>query len=315
MSGPAFTVALAAYNEEDWVGSAIRSVLAQTREDFELVVVDDGSADGTAEVVRGFESEDPRVRLVSQQNRGLAAALNAAITAGSAPYIALIDADDLWMPGYLEGMGRALDGDDGAGFAYTDAWILEHPSGRFQRQSSNVGMGEPVPPPRDPEAFLRLLIEFNFVFGLAAMRRSALEEVGAFNESLRACEDYELWIRLLAHGYRAARAPGILAIVRDRSGSMHLDEANMLTHIREVCRITAEELPAGEEVKRLARERMRRLDGSLAALRAGRRGDRMARALRRRVGGVRHRLMAKRIWLDDAPAEVAAAFPELAKRG
>src|SRR2546430_3854957 len=121
MTEPAFTFVLAAYNEEDYVGDAIGSVLSQTREDFELMVVDDGSADATAEVVRGFES-DPRLTLISQENRGLAASLNRGIRAGSAPYASLIDADDLWMPSYLEKLGEALDHHAEAGFAYTTAW-------------------------------------------------------------------------------------------------------------------------------------------------------------------------------------------------
>lgn len=313
MSSPSFTVTLAAFNEEDWIDSAIRSVLAQTREDFELVVVDDGSTDATVDVVHGFES-DPRVRLVRQNNTGLAGALNTAVGAGSAKYVALIDADDLWMPTYLEEMGGALDQDPGAGFAYCDAWCLDHPSGRFWRMSSNASLGEPDPPPKDPEEFLRLLIEVNFVFGLAAIRRSALLEVGGFNASLRACEDYELWIRLLARGYRAARAPGLLAVVRDRRGSMHTDERNMLTHIREVCRVAADDLDTSDEVTTLARRRIARIDRSLKALDEGTKTTAARRALRRRLGTIRRTVFGRRIWYPGTPPDVAAAFPELARR-
>lgn len=313
MSSPAFTVALSAFNEEDWVSAAIRSVLAQTREDFELVVVDDGSTDATADVVRGFQS-DPRVRLISQQNKGLAAGLNTAIAAGSAPYVALIDADDLWMPRYLEEMGRALDGDPGAGFAYTDAWSFDEASGRFFRQTSNSYMRAPDPPPTDPEKFLRLLIEVNFVFGLAAMRRSALDEVGGFNESLKACEDYELWVRLAAHGYRAARAPGQLVVVYNRAGSMHTDERRMLSCNREVCRIVAEDLETSDELKAIARARIARLNRSLAALDGDAKALAAWWALRRRLGVIRRAVLGKRYWYPGTPPEVAAAFPELAKR-
>jgi glycosyltransferase involved in cell wall biosynthesis len=313
VSSPAFTVALAAFNEEDWVGSAIRSVLAQTREDFELVVVDDGSTDATAEVVRGFEP-DPRVRLIRQDNKGLAGALNTAIAAGSAPYISLIDADDLWMPTYLEEMGRALDPEPGAGFAYTDAWCFDHPSGRFWRLSSNAALGEPDPPPKDPEEFLRLLIEVNFVFGLATIRRSAMDRVGGFDESLRAAEDYELWIRLLTHGYGAARAPGRLAVVCDRGGSMHSDERAMLSNLREVYRIAIEDLEASAEVTALARRRLARIDRDLESLDRSAKTTAAWRALRRRLGVIRRKTVGRRFWYPGTPPEVAAAFPELARR-
>lgn len=314
MSAPAFTVALAAFNEENWVGPAIQSVLAQTRSDFELVVVDDGSSDGTAEVVRGFES-DPRVRLISQQNKGLAGALNTAIAAGTAPYVSLIDADDLWMPDYLEGMGQALDTDPGAGFAYTDAWCLDHARGRFWRTSSNAYLGEPNPPPIDPEQFLRLLLEVNFVFGLATIRRSALEEVGGFNQKLKASEDYELWVRILARGYRAARAPGLRAVVCDRGESMHTDERAMLVNTREVYRVAAEEIPASEEIKRLARRRLAEVDDELDALGRGGWARRARRSARLRLGGVYRATLGRRFWYPGTPPDVAAAFPELARRG
>lgn len=312
MNAPRFTVILAAFNEEDWVGGAIRSVLAQTRRDFELVVVDDGSTDSTAEVVRGFEA-DSRVRLISQPNRGLAAALNVAIAAGDAPYIAMIDADDLWMPTYLESMGRCLDEAPGAGFAYTDAWILDHPARRIRRRTAGDHMAAPEPPPAEAELFLRLLIEANFVFGLATIRRAALERVGGFDESLSASEDYELWLRLLAHGYTAARAPGTLVVVSDRSGSMHQDERRMLRTVREVCRMAAEEMPTSEEVRGLARRRIERLDRDLAALDGDARGHAALRAARRRLGTIRRRLLARRLYRA-TPADVAAAFPSLAAR-
>ena len=314
MSTPAFTVALKAFNEEDWIGPAIESVLAQTREDFELVVVDDGSTDGTAEVVRGFQS-DIRVRLISQQNKGVAGAVNTAIAAGSAPYVSLIDADDLWMPTYLEEMGRTLDADPGAGFAYTDAWTLEHPSGRFRRLTTNAGMGEPDPVPRDPEQFLRLLIEVNFVFGLATIRRSALDQVGGgFNARLRSAEEYEVWIRLLAHGFHAARAPGPLAIVRDREESMHADDRTMISSAREVCRIAAEDLDTSQEVKALAHARIARLDRELAAVDGDAKATAAWWAVRRRLGAVRRTLFSRRFWHPGTPPEVAAVFPELAQR-
>jgi glycosyltransferase involved in cell wall biosynthesis len=314
MSTPGFTVALKAFNEEDWIENAIASVLGQTREDFELIVVDDGSTDDTAGVVRRFES-DPRVRLISQANQGVAGAVNTAIEAGTAPYISLIDADDLWMPDYLEVMGRTLDAEPEAGFAYTDAWNLEHPSGRFRRRTTNEGMREPVPVPKDPEQFLRLLIEVNFVFGLATIRRTALEAVGGgLNPSLKSAEEYELWIRMLAHGYRAARAPGPpLAIVRDRQGSLHTDERTMIASVHEVCRIAAEDLDTSPEVKSLARGRIERLDRELAALEGDAPGTAAWQAIRRRLGMIRRALLARRFWYPGTPPEVAEAFPELAR--
>ncbi|MEX2108305.1 MAG: glycosyltransferase family A protein [Solirubrobacterales bacterium] len=310
MTSPAFTAILAAFNEEDWVSSAIGSVLAQTRTDFELVVVDDGSTDATAEVVRTFQP-DPRVRLISQENTGLAGALKTGIAASTAPYVALIDADDLWMPTYLEGLGRTLDENPKAGFAYTDAWCMNHATGRFWRISSNAYLGEPNPPPADPEEFLRLLLERNFVFGLTTIRRSAFDAVGGFDESLKAAEDYELWLRLLARGYEAARAPGRLAVTRDRGGAMHTDERNMLMHLREVYRIVAEDLETSDEVSAIARRRMRETDAQCGALDEGPLPT-ARKALRRRLGSIYKATFGRDFWYPGIPPEVARAFPDLA---
>ena len=310
MSPPAFTVLLSAHDEEQLVGEAIRSVLAQTLPDFELVVVDDGSADATAKVVEGFLS-DPRVRLVRQANRGLAPSLNTAAAAGSAPRLALIDADDLWFPRFLEQMAAALDATPGAGFAYTDAWWLEEAGGRFFRKSVSEYIGAPKRPPQDPHEMLLSLLPGNWVFGLTAIERQAFEAVGGFDESLTACEDYELWLRLLAAGYRAPRAPGRLAVQRDRRSSMSSDLASMLRNLEAVYRVVAEDLDVPEDVKRAAERRIAAIDRDIAAD-GGRAGLLSLRWwARARLGALRKRAMPGAVWHDGVPAEVSAAFPDL----
>ena len=147
---PTFTVVIPAYNARTLIGSAIRSVLAQTRDDFELVVVDDGSQDGTPEVVSGID--DPRLRLVRQDNTGTAGARNRGIQESSGRLVSFLDNDDLWMPTYLERMGAELDADAGAGFAYTDGWGFDDRTRRIMRRSAMSGQRPPCPPARRPRA-------------------------------------------------------------------------------------------------------------------------------------------------------------------
>ena len=308
MSNPTFSVVISAYNEQDYVGDAIRSVLAQTRGDFELIVIDDGSADRTAEVVRGFGS-DPRLRLISHANRGLAPSLNVGIEAGSAPYVALLDADDMWMPSFLERMGEALEADPSAGFAYTEAWWLDQERGRFFRRSTSEYMGAPSEPPEDPEAFLVAVMPANWVFGLPMLRRTALQKVGGFDESLRACEDYELWIRLLANGFMAIRVPGRLVIQRDRSGSMSKDAGSMLTTLRQVYEIASREQGVPEHARAIARRRIEEIDRELERLASGRTPARLL--ARRWLARIAKTVLARRYWYARTPPEVAAAFPDL----
>ena len=308
MSAPAFTVLLSAFNEERLVGQAIESVLRQTRGDFELIVVDDGSADGTAAVVEGFLG-DERVSLIRQRNRGLAASLNTAAAAGSAPRLALIDADDLWFPGFLEEMGAALDRCPGAGFAYTDAWWFQEASGRFFRRSSSEYLGAPERPPEDPHEMLLGLLPGNWVFGLTAIERGAFEAVGGFDESLRAGEDYELWMRLLSSGYRAARAPGRLVVQRERPGSMSRDLPGMLRNLELVYRRVAERPGAAEDVRRAALARIAAIEREADAA-AGSGALALRWRLRAALGATWKRLAPSTVWHRGVPPEVRAAFPE-----
>jgi glycosyltransferase involved in cell wall biosynthesis len=313
MTEPAFTVITKAYNEEEFVAAAIRSALAQTRGDFELVVVNDGSTDGTAAVVEGLCGEDPRVRLINQPNLGVSAALNTGVAAGTAPYVALLDADDLWMPTYLERIGEALDSDPRAGFAFTDGWRLHQDSGRLFRASYMQARGGPQPPPQEPHELLRELMRTNFVLSLATLRRSAIVEAGGFDTDLSGAEDYDMWIRVLAAGFTAAWVPGRLTVRRDRGGSESKDERGMLTNLRKICGTVAAELDVPEDVKQVARDRAARLDRHLRALGGGSSATAAWWGVRRRLGKLRKRLMANRIWYPETPAEVSAAFPDLGR--
>lgn len=101
---PAVSVVIPLYNKGPYIARALNSVLAQTFQDFEVIVVDDGSTDEGAEIVRGFD--DPRIRLIQQENRGVSAARNRGIEAARAELVAFLDADDEWLPGFLETIMR-----------------------------------------------------------------------------------------------------------------------------------------------------------------------------------------------------------------
>jgi glycosyltransferase involved in cell wall biosynthesis len=306
---PTFTIVIPAYNAASTIGPAIRSVFAQTRDDFQLVVVDDGSRDETAERIRPFEA-DPRLEVVRQPNRGLAAARNTAIGRARGRLVSMLDSDDLWLPTYLEVMAEALDGDPEAGFAYTDAWLLDDGRRRIQRASAMAYQDPPDPPPAEPRAFLEELIQRNFVFTSATVRRSVLEEVGGYRESLAASEDYELWLRIVARGYRGARAPGLLAVYRKRPGTLSTDEARMFSSMLEVARIVAEEYDVPPAIRDLAHARMTSLNAALSR-------DGRALSARYRIRALLVRLkravLAPWLWHRTPPPEIRAAFPDLAQ--
>ena len=309
MVEPTFTIAMPAYNASRTIGPAIRSVLAQTRTDFELLVVDDGSEDDTAAQVARFEDE--RVRLFHQENSGPGAARNLAIIVGRGRYVSMLDSDDLWLPTYLETMAGILDRDPEVGLVYTDAWILDDVTGRIRRTTAMHYQHPPRDPPCDPFEFLALLLKRgNFVFTSTTVRRSVLERVGLFEAALKPAEDYGLWLRIVAAGFRARRTPGNLAVYRKRAGSLSTNEVAILEGERESVRLVAEEYDLPEWIHALARNRLRKLDLFLAGL-----GDEsglmpsLARA-RARAKRVKVALVEPFAWHRHPPSEVAAVLAD-----
>ena len=302
----AFTVVMAAHDTADTVAAAIRSVLAQTRDDFELIVVDDGSTDGTADQVRPFLS-DPRVRLIVRDHAGAAAARGAGIAAGSAPLVSLIDSDDLWLPGYLEAMGAALAAEPGASFAYTDAWYLDDRTRRVRRVSA---MGYQRPPERAPATAAELftvLTERNFIYNAVTVRRAALDVVGPPDTRLPSMIDWEWWLRLAAGGHRAVRVPGRLAIYRRRTASISHDRARVLAGQRDLWRLVAREYDLDSDTRRRLEAKAERFERELAGL------NRPLARLYRAGAALKDALRRRRDYLREPPAELRAALDDLSR--
>ena len=249
---PSVSVVMAAHDSARTIAAAISSVVRQSMDDWELIVVDDGSRDGTGAVAESFG--DARIRVVAQENRGPAAARNAGIAHARAELVAMLDSDDLWLPTYLETMHRVLAGEPDAAMAYTDAWVVDDGGGRVRKTSEMAYQRPPDPPPPDPHAFLGELLRRNFVYNAVTARRSALVGVGGYDERLWIGEDWELWMRMAAHGCRCVRAPGILAVHRRRDGSLASDPSRLVAGVQEVYRVVAEDWDVDDEVRSRARE-------------------------------------------------------------
>src|SRR5450755_285989 len=303
ISLPRFSVVVPAYNAEATVTSAVSSVLAQTQPDLEVIVVDDGSTDATAEVVQRIG--DPRVHLISQANRGLSGARNAGVSAARGTYISLLDSDDLYLPTYLERSEHALQSTADAGFAYTDAYVFDSVSGRVRRRSAMARSNPPTPPPADPNGFLLALLKCNFVYVSTTMPRTVLEVVGGFDESRTSSEDYQLWLRILLGGYRAVWIPGRQALYRKHPGQMSKQLVTMSRNLAAVYDgLPMDDMPSAAHRELLTRRRRAaRLDARVLSPLAALVPLGLVSAAKRAGVG--------ESWYDTPPAEVKTAFPDL----
>ncbi len=303
-----FSVVIAAYEAASTVGRAIESALAQTREDFEVIVIDDGSRDDTAAVGAKYAAKDARVSVHSQPNGGPSAARNKGIALSSARYVSMLDSDDLWLPEYLAQMGAALDREPDAGFAYTEAWELNEASGRFLKPTT---MARQHPPQRTlpQERFLSELMQRNFVYNAVTVRRSVLEQVGGYDPGMTHGEDYELWLRIATSGFNAVRVPGPLAIKRDSPSSLSYDHTAMDAGVREAYRAVLERHPASARVRELAVARLDEL--SEAERRQASRKGRVLLAARRALAGATRAQRRRLQQRSEPPPGVAEAFPGL----
>jgi hypothetical protein len=184
------TVAMSVYNGERFLAAAIDSVLAQTFADFEFLILDDGSTDATASILRCYERVDPRVQPIVRENRGLVASLNELLARAQAPIVARMDADDICRPNRFE---RQL------------AFLADHPDhGVVGAWSEDMGEhGEPMfrtganHPITHAEVLATIAAGQQVICHPAAMyRRDVVLSVGGYHAAFRHCEDYDLWLRL-----------------------------------------------------------------------------------------------------------------------
>lgn len=186
---PVISVVLSTFNAEKYISQCIQSLLKQSFEDFELVVIDDGSTDNSAQIIRSFMKADHRIRLLTTSNRGLPSALNLGISIARGKYIARMDADDVAHPERLQKQYMFLEDNADIGVCGTWAAIVNekgHKTGKILKH-----------PRRDLDLKAKLFFSVCFVHPSVMMRRKLIEQSGKFyDESYRVAQDYDLWVRL-----------------------------------------------------------------------------------------------------------------------
>lgn len=184
---PCVSIVIPTYNRAHLIKKSLKSVLNQTYQNFEIIVVDDGSTDNTQEILESFNEN--RIKYIKhKQNKGTAAARNTGIKHSKCDFIAFQDSDDEWFPEKLEKEMKAFENSTiKVGVVYTGLWYVKNNSKKYV----------PYPQITKKEGNIHdELLTGNFVSGLSVIRKICFEKLGLFNESLPSLEDWELYIRI-----------------------------------------------------------------------------------------------------------------------
>ena len=180
------SVIIPTYNRRHTLERAIDSVLSQTFKPFEIIIVDDGSKDGTKEwLLQNY----PSVQYIHQPNNGVSSARNKGIQISQGSWIALLDSDDEWMPEKLEYQSRFIEVNKDSSFCHTnEIWIRNGVRVNQMKKHKKYG----------GDIFKHCLDICRISPSSSIINKDVFEEVGAFDESLTVCEDYDLWLRVTA---------------------------------------------------------------------------------------------------------------------
>ena len=212
---PLVSVIVPAYDVTEFIGEALDSVLAQTFRDYEIIVVNDGSPD-TAALERALAPYMSRIVYIKQENRGVSGARNTAIKAARGSLLAFLDADDTWLPNYLEVQVARIQADPSIDVLYPNVMM-------FGDSSETGEEFMTICPSSGDVTFERLISQECNVSNCSIARRDTIIRAGLFDESLRSVEDFDLWLRVIKDGGCITYHRDVLARYRRRTGSLTAD--------------------------------------------------------------------------------------------
>jgi glycosyltransferase involved in cell wall biosynthesis len=207
-SRPLISVVIPCYNQGQFLGDAVDSVLGQTYSRVEAIVVDDGATDHTPQVAMSYGD---RIRYVRKENAGLPAARNTGILEAEGEYVLFLDADDYLAPEMLERVMEAADRSP-TGAVFHGGWKYVNIAGIVFHQNP--------PQPIDADPFHALLAGYCPPCHSLVVPRGALADVGLFDVGLRMNEDWDMWLRLAAAGHPFVGVPDSISVYRRYAGSM-----------------------------------------------------------------------------------------------
>jgi glycosyltransferase involved in cell wall biosynthesis len=236
---------------------ALASVFEQAHPADQVIVVDDGSPDQAA-IRQAMTRWHGRVTLLRQDNAGAAAARNAGLAAASTDWVAFLDADDRWLPDFLQQQMAFLDANPDVNLVWADATIVGDTPAAGRTFMSMC-------PSSGPVTLESLLAQTcNVLTSTVVVRRSLVLQIGGFDVALRRGQDFDLWLRLVSHGARAAYHEEVLAVRRLHGENLSGTRLNELERALHVFSKALETLPLTRRERQVARQRVHTLNGELA---------------------------------------------------
>lgn len=205
---PHFSIITITYNSKAYLEETLKSVLGQDFTDFEYLLVDGGSTDGTLEMIEKYSAQDPRIRWISEPDKGIADAMNKGIRMATGDVVAHLHSDDLYLPGALGKVAAAFQANPTAQWATGRVHFIDS-AGRIKLTTDFKG----------PYTRKRLLGKNLIVHPATFVRRSVFDEVGLFDLGLKYAMDYDLWLRIVER-YEALGLDEVLACFRSHEDSL-----------------------------------------------------------------------------------------------
>lgn len=255
---PKVSVIMPSYNTANLIGEALDSVFAQSYRDFEVIVINDGSPD-TPELERVLEAYRERIVYLKQPNRRACGARNNGISHAKGEFLAFLDSDDSWTPGYLQSQIAHLEADSSQDMVYCDCLIYgDAPQAgkTFMQGCPSIG----------PVTFESVLTEQSQIpISGTVVRRQALINAGGFDERLAMCDDYEMWLRLAFRGARIGFYSDVLSRIRiGRPSSLSSSKSKMVAAFVTILLNVKTEWNLSAEQQPLLDEKLRQVQSLLA---------------------------------------------------
>ena len=247
-SAPRVSIIIPSYNTANLIAGCLDSVFAQTFQDFEAIVVNDGSPD-TPELEKVLQPYLDRIVYIKQVNKRAAGARNTAIAKARGEFLAFLDSDDTWLPNHLESQVKQLDDDPALGLVYANALLVGDPTRRIEFMEKCPSTGE--------AGFEALVVErCQIPVSTVVARKVAMVKAGGFDESLARCDDYDMWLRTALYGGKVGYNRQVQACLADgRPGSLGVSRAKMAEAYWLILDKVDQKLPLTSAQRKLVRDR------------------------------------------------------------